>query len=205
MNTSRQGFTPSNYLERIKPPLISFGLIMIGVVLAVLGGVFIILRDTVELGILPTVTLFLGLALILTSAGYLIGRYIRRSEAKREDENNFQKWVVENYNVTLSKEQKDQLYNYGSTVVEGKRYILNHDSDEDGNDKVYLFTEAEIQERVETGLIQTLNSVPEGFYPENEDDEELIEQARKAEQAELNDTNVIQAPPVIKAAQPVKE
>jgi hypothetical protein len=195
MSTTRKGFTPSNYLERIKPPLVSFSIILVGIGLTAIGGILMYLHNTMELGDLPTVTLLLGAVLLTTSAGYLIGRNIRKSEAKRDDEENFRKWAIENYDVKLTNEQKDQLYNYGSTVVDGKRYILNYELDEDGNTTAYLFTEAELQESVETGLIETLNSVPKGFYPEEESE---------LEEEPLTESNVPEKPKPVTQETPAK-
>lgn len=164
--SARKGFTPSNFRDTIKAPYLTFALIPIGLCLIVLGFIlYYVSYNVAPLGILPSATLYFGIATPLCSGAYLMNRYRKFKEAQTTDEKNFTKWVKETYNVTLNREQLEQLYYYGSTMVDGRKYILHYEVTET-NTIAHLYTEAELEETLEAGLDAL--GLPEAVYTDDE-------------------------------------
>lgn len=177
-----QGFTPKNF--QLRPAIISFALVLIGLGLTALAVFFYYLNNTVDLFLLPPMTLICGLTITLSSIAYLLNRKRKIAEAKRTDEKLFSKWVKENYSLTLTQDQNEQLFYYGATIVNNKKYVLHYEIENDVP-TAYIYSETEWKQNVETSVINALNetgtikTIPT-LPPGDIEIEEDLEEVRKA-------------------------
>ena len=154
MNENNFGYIPQHYQDRIKPPVISFALGLVGLVLIALGAFFILSKQLfVNLGILPVTILVTGFLLFAVSIGYIIGRRNSIAVEKRNDYDVFALWLHDKYELTPTEEQIQQLREYKTVVVDNKRYILYYELEPDIGLVGYLLTEAEQKEKTVTGKI----------------------------------------------------
>lgn len=174
------GFVPTNF--QLKPPYISFALVLIGLGFTGLSFVLYYMSREMELGLLPPVTLYLGLALFICTLTYLWNRHRKKAEAKRADEIKFKNWAKEQYNVVLTNDQVEQLFYYGSTFIENSKWVLHYELPTNGDPIGYLYSAAQWQEAVTTEIINTIDEdekhtphvplVDDDEFDEEEDDDE---------------------------------
>lgn len=125
MNENIDGFVPTHYEERIKPPLITFTLLLIG--LALLGTGIALNLMPVDLGALTIVMMIIGGILVISCASYTIGRSRHINTEKDFDETRFYNWVLNNHGIVLSKDEVTQLFSYNFIVKDGVRYIMHYE------------------------------------------------------------------------------
>lgn len=178
MKTS--GFTPTNF--QLKPPYISFALVLIGLGFTGLAIVFYFMGRDIELGWLPPVTLYIGLVLFLSSIAYLWNRKRKTAEAKRADEIKFKKWAKTAYNIELNNDQVEQLFYYGSTLVDNSKWVLHYDL-VDGEAVGHLYSAAQWQEAVNTEIINTIDG-DANFFQNKDSELEYLDDEESEEETE---------------------
>lgn len=150
------GFIQTTPNRPIKKPYITGGLIIVGTILTLAGIVLEFIPFHISLGVLPYITLILGIALLFVCSGYFLGRRTSVKMAKKQEEVAFKQWVKTTYNLRLDSDQTDQLLNYGSTVINGKTFFIQRDYLENGDVIVYLQSETNYREALETGTIEQI-------------------------------------------------
>lgn len=174
MNENTDGFVPTHYEERIKPPLITFTLLLIG--LALLGTGIALNLMPVDLGALTIVMMIIGGILVISCASYTIGRSRHINTEKDFDETRFYNWVLNNHGIVLSKEEVTQLFSYNFIVKDGVRYIMHYEI-ENGEIVGYLLFDKP------ASSFEFTSSLP--VIPESQEEKEL-EESYEEEIPEIN-------------------
>lgn len=174
MNENTDGFVPTHYEERIKPPLITFTLLLIG--LALLGTGIALNLMPVDLGALTIVMMIIGGILVISCASYTIGRSRHINTEKDFDETRFYNWVLNNHGIVLSKEEVTQLFSYNFIVKDGVRYIMHYEI-ENGEIVGYLLFDKP------ASSFEFTSSLP--VIPQPQEEKEL-EEAYEEEIPEIN-------------------
>lgn len=102
--------------------------------------------------IIASVLSLLGLFVIALTTSYFLLRRWGISQAKSQEETSFRDWVYNHHGMKLSQEQTDQLYNYGTTVVQGVTYFTQKEFTENGDTRI-LIAKEEPTELLETGVL----------------------------------------------------
>lgn len=138
----KEGFIPQNF--QLGPSFISFALVVVGLALMGLSIIFYSLDngDDINLGILPAVNMYVGIAVVISSGAYFLNRRRKIREARVNDEKRFRVWVKEQYDLTLSHDQIEQLLYYGATIVDDKKYVLHYEIEEEKT-IAYIYSEKE--------------------------------------------------------------
>lgn len=199
MNENTDGFVPTNYEERIKPPLITFSLLLIG--LAILGVGIALNLMPLDLGALTVVMMIIGGVLVISSASYTIGRSRHINTEKDFDETRFYNWVLNNHGIVLSKDEVAQLHDYNFIVKDGVRYIMHYEI-KNGEIVGYLLFDKPVSSFEFTSSLPIIpeetNPVEETFeeeIPELETEEALIKEIEDVSNEEIEEP--VEAEPII--------
>lgn len=147
-----KGFVSSSYLNKIKPPYITGVLTLIGVIITAFGFGMLTFNNDPAFTLIPYTTSLLGVVLVVVTLSYFLIRRWGINQAKIQEESSFRDWVENHHGLKLTEEQTDQLYNYGTTVVNGTTYFTQKDFTPEGNTRIFVAKEHPT-DLLETGVI----------------------------------------------------